>query len=54
MPCKFCDWDGICELWDKNGDMFEYISYSCDNRGCCLVEEDEDPSMSCEDYEDEY
>ena len=52
MGCKFCGWDGKCDHWDPDGDSFEHIANSCDDEGHCLVEEDEDPSMSCEDYEE--
>ena len=53
MTCKFCNSEGICDLWtdDPNDIQFEHIEKSCNEFGHCLVEEDEDPSISCEDYE---
>ena len=52
MTCKYNNWDGECELWLDDGMMFEHIINSCDAFGHCLVDEDEDPSESCEDYEE--
>lgn len=52
MGCKFCDFDGQCELWDEEGITFEHIAISCDEDGHCLVKDDPDPTMSCEDYEE--
>ena len=52
MGCKFCGRDGKCNNWDIGGIVFEHIANSCDDEGHCLVEDDEDPSMSCEDYEE--
>ena len=53
MGCKYCNYHGMCGMWDEDAD--EHIIKSCDDKGHCLVEEDEDPSISCEDYEsDEY
>ena len=51
MGCKFNNWEGMCEHWD-GVDSFEHIANSCDDEGHCLVDEDEYPSMSCEDYEE--
>ena len=52
MACKFSIWSGKCDLWNDNGVVFEHIVNSCNSEGCCFVEDDEDPSMSCEDYEE--
>ena len=32
--------------------MFKHIEKSCDAEGYCLVEDDDNPSESCEDYEE--
>lgn len=50
MGCRFCDWDGKCELWDE--DAFEHIVRSCGPDGTCVVCDDPDPSQSCEDYQE--
>jgi len=50
--CRYCGWDGKCDYWNDTDVMFEHIANSCDNNGQCLVEDDEDPSISCEDYEE--
>ena len=52
MSCRFSTFDGVCELWDAEDIQFEHIVNSCDEEGYCLVEDDEDPRMSCEDYEE--
>ena len=52
MICKYSDFDGKCQLWEF-GEMFEHIAKSCDDTGVCLVEDDSDPSMSCEDYKED-
>ena len=52
MACRYCGWDGKCDSWDDTDVLFEHIANSCDSTGHCLVEDDEDPSMSCEDYEE--
>ena len=46
MGCVYSDADGKCELYDGNIDM------PVDKEGYCQVEDDPDPSMSCEDYEE--
>ena len=50
--CKFLDYDGKCQLWEDRDIMFEHIANSCDIEGHCLVCDDEDPLLSCEDYEE--
>lgn len=50
MTCKFSE-DGVCTLWEDG--MFEHISNSCDEEGNCLIEDDEYPEDSCEDYDEE-
>lgn len=52
MTCKFCGWESVCDHWDATGDMLEHIARACDDNGHCLVEEDEDSLVSCEDYEE--
>lgn len=52
MSCRNSNFDGKCDLWDDTDLMFEHIANSCDSDGICLVEDDEYPSMSCEDYEE--
>lgn len=54
MSCKYNRLDtGKCDLWDEEtGPMFEHIENLCDEEGHCIVNEDEDPTMSCEDYEE--
>ena len=49
MVCKFHNYDGLCDLWCE--DMFEHIARSCDEVGHCVVDDDEDPSFMCEDFE---
>ena len=51
MSCKYSDFEGKCTLWDAD-DTFEHIANSCDEKGYCSVEDDPDPSVSCEDYEE--
>jgi len=46
MSCTYSDFNGKCELWNKN-----IVSSGTDKKGCCVVENDEDPSATCEDYE---
>lgn len=50
--CKFCNFDGTCQLWDDTDIMFDHIANSCDNNGHCLIIDDEYPLDSCEDYEE--
>ncbi len=52
--CRHMDYNGKCTLWDGDEDeiMFEHIVNACDEEGYCLVDEDEDPTMICEDYEE--
>jgi hypothetical protein len=50
MTCKFHNFDGICDLWGD--DMYEHIAISCDEHGHCNVDEDEDPTFFCEDFEE--
>ncbi len=52
MSCIHCNYAGECSLWDNTSIMFDHIVNSCDENGYCLVEEDEDPLSSCEDYEE--
>lgn len=47
MTCKFSDINGYCELFD---DSFE--SFGCDSDGICICEDDEDPTILCEDYKE--
>jgi hypothetical protein len=49
MSCRFCSHNGKCILWAE--DAFDHIMQSCNDEGYCLVEEDENPGLSCEDYE---
>ena len=51
--CKHMDYNGKCTLWDAEDIMFEHVMEACDENGYCLVDDDEDPSMLCEDYEEE-
>jgi hypothetical protein len=48
------DYNGKCTLWDADEDeiIFEHIIYACDEEGYCLVDDDEDPALLCEDYEE--
>ena len=51
MVCKFHNYDGLCDLWGE--DMFEHIEASCDEVGHCVVDDDEDPGIMCEDFEEQ-
>jgi len=53
MTCEYNNWDRKCDLWTEDGSMLEHIANSCSTGGYCLVDEDEDPSESCEDYTEE-
>ena len=46
MGCVYSDFDGLCTLWSPNIE-----SKGTDINGYCIVEDDEDPLQSCEDYE---
>lgn len=48
--CQFMNFDGKCELWDDEDMQFDHIVNSCDEEGYCVVDDDEDPSLICEDY----
>lgn len=50
--CKHLNFRGICDLWDDTTIQFEHIIDSCDEFGYCLLYDDEDPIISCEDYEE--
>ena len=50
MTCRFHNYKGLCDLWDKEL-MFEHIATSCDDVGHCVIDDDEDPGFMCEDYE---
>lgn len=49
MSCVYCDFDGICQICDPDS----FIDYGgcIDEHGCCLLQDDEDPSLTCENYE---
>ena len=49
--CKYLSFDGKCQLWDDTDIQFEHIVNSCDEYGYCLVDEDEYPLNTCEDYQ---
>ena len=49
MSCIYCDFDGICQICDQDS-----LVDNCgciDEHGYCLVQDDEDPSLTCENYE---
>ncbi len=46
MACIYCDHSGYCTLFDPN-----FESPGVDEDGICICEEDEDPTILCEDYE---
>ena len=53
--CRYCNYgDGKCDFWSNDPEeiMFEHIATSCDENGVCMVDDDPDPSFSCEDYEE--
>lgn len=52
MSCMYSNFDGQCELWDDDDIQVEHIVMSCDEEGHCVVEDDDDPSIMCEDYEE--
>lgn len=47
MSCRFSDHNGYCQLFDGSIEM-----PGCDKDGICLCEDDEDPTKTCEDYEE--
>ena len=48
MGCQFSDYyTGKCQLYDGT------IEMPVDEDGVCLCEEDEDPSILCEDYREQ-
>lgn len=46
MSCIYSDNEGVCYFFDESIE-----DGCCNNEGYCLVEEDENPSESCENYE---
>lgn len=47
MACRFCDFQGYCTLWNEEVEM-----NGCSEEGYCICEDDEDPSFTCEEYEE--
>lgn len=48
MGCIYCsNMDGKCELFDPEHPI---DVFGCDEEGNCVVEDDPDPSVSCENY----
>ena len=48
MECMYSDFDGVCQLFDKD---FPIEGYGCDNEGNCICEHDPEPSLMCGNYE---
>ena len=46
MGCRYCNFDGVCEVFDENLDD----GLGCDEFGNCLCEDDEIPEDSCTNY----
>lgn len=47
MSCKYCDYTGRCTIFN---DWIENPGVT--TLGICICEDDEDPSILCEDYEE--
>lgn len=46
MSCKFSDFDGYCTIFDP-----DFENPGVDEDGICICEDNEDPSITCEDFE---
>jgi len=47
MTCRFSDYEtGKCQLYDGT------IEMPVNEDGMCICEDDEDPTISCEDYQE--
>lgn len=52
MSCIYCDFHGKCQMWDEDStNTFENNAVGWDSEGYCVVDDDPDPSISCEIYE---
>jgi hypothetical protein len=49
MSCKFSDFSGKCTQFDADF-LLDNMGY--DKDGNCMVEDDENPLNSCEDFEE--
>jgi len=47
MSCKYCDFDGKCQLFNPHFEQF-----GVDEDGYCICEDDENPEETCEDYDE--
>ncbi len=46
MSCRYNDFEGTCTLWEDDVEM-----PGCNTAGICTCDDDEDPSVMCESYE---
>lgn len=49
MSCKYCEFDGLCSI-NAPDDGIEH--FGIDDNGYCTCEDDESPSDTCKDYEE--
>ena len=47
MSCVYSGFHGECQLWEEGEQR-----PGCSDDGYCICEEDPDPGITCEDYED--
>jgi hypothetical protein len=51
MSCRFSNYDGLCTLFEEDGENIDCMGFDYDT-GACLYEDDPDPSYTCESYDE--
>jgi hypothetical protein len=54
MGCQQCSFDGVCNYWDEEYCEMDGDDNCIDEKGNCCVQDDPDPSYSCENYQSDY
>jgi len=49
MACSYCSFHGECQIWEE-----DFPTTGATSDGYCVVEDDPDPSASCEHYDSLY